>query len=241
MAITGCTTGTGFIAATAVAKKGAAQVLMLNRASERAAAAEQKVQAAAQNDSSVKTIACDLTDFDAVRTAAEEIKKICPDGIDVLCCNAGVNDQYLCRSRATLDDELDVRHGLHLGAWRAGVMANPDEATKDGYDVQMQTNHLSHFLLTKELMPLLEKAASRNGESRIVSMTSEARKMPSTPLQAKYYGKNGGNLGGNGSSMLFGGARWERYSCTSVASHKTVLNRKALNCATKPRPQIPPD
>lgn len=27
----------------------------------------------------------------------------------------------------------------------AGVMALPDKATKDGYDVQMQTNHLSHF------------------------------------------------------------------------------------------------
>ena len=28
--------------------------------------------------------------------------------------------------------------------------------------------------------------------------------------EAKYLGKNGGNLGGNGSSMIFGGARWQR-------------------------------
>ena len=75
----------------------------------------------------------------------------------------------------------------------------------------MQTNHLSHFLLTKELLPLLNKAAELKGEARIVNHTSGARSYPSTPLQAKYYGKNGGNLGGNGNSMLFGGARWERY------------------------------
>ena len=75
----------------------------------------------------------------------------------------------------------------------------------------MQTNHLSHFLLTKELFPLLEKAAKARGEARIVNHSSGARKFPSSPLQAKYLGKNGGNLGGNGNSMLFGGARWQRY------------------------------
>jgi len=92
-----------------------------------------------------------------------------------------------------------------------------DEATKDGYDVQMQTNHLSHFLLTKDLWPLLEKASEQNGEARVVQHSSEARRMPGTPLKAEYFGKNGGNLGGNSSSIL-GGARWERYHQTKLAN-----------------------
>lgn len=31
-----------------------------------------------------------------------------------------------------------------------------------------------------------------------------------SPTEAKYLGQNGGKLGGNGSSMIFGGARWQR-------------------------------
>jgi len=41
-----------------------------------------------------------------------------------------------------------------------GVMGLPDIATVDGCDIQTQTNHLSHFLLTHEIWPLLEKAAA---------------------------------------------------------------------------------
>ena len=80
-----------------------------------------------------------------------------------------------------------------------------------GYDTQMQTNHLSHFLLTKELFPLLTAAANSKGEARIVNHSSGFRSTPSTPLQAKYLGKNGGNLGGNDPSALFGGGGWQRY------------------------------
>ena len=76
----------------------------------------------------------------------------------------------------------------------AGVMAVPDKRTADGYDVQMQTNHLSHFLLTKLVMPSLEAAANARGEARIVQHSSGARGMlpgmaeagHSGMLEAKY-------------------------------------------------------
>jgi Dehydrogenases with different specificities (related to short-chain alcohol dehydrogenases) len=99
----------------------------------------------------------------------------------------------------------------------AGVMALEDIATKDGYDVQMQTNHLSHFLLTKELFPLLTKAAEVHGDARVCNHSSEARKYKKT-LDAQYFGRNGGNLGGNGNNFLFGRARWVRYSQTKLAN-----------------------
>ena len=71
-----------------------------------------------------------------------------------------------------------------------------------------QTNHLSHFLLVKELYPLLEKAADMDGEARVVNHSSGARNFPRGYLKPQYFGKNGGSLGGDGSSMICGGARW---------------------------------
>lgn len=97
----------------------------------------------------------------------------------------------------------------------AGVMALPDEATADGYDVQVQTNVISHFLLTKELFPLLKKS----GEARIINHSSMARL--GGPLQTKYFEKNGGNLGGDGTeeeNASFQGPRWERYHQTKLAN-----------------------
>ncbi len=71
------------------------------------------------------------------------------------------------------------------------IMAMPDEASVDGFSHEIQTNHLSHFLLVSELMPLLEKAANSGGEARVVTHTSMARKTPATKLVAKYFEKNG--------------------------------------------------
>ena len=95
-------------------------------------------------------------------------------------------------------------------------MAMPDEATVDGFDTQMQTNHLSHFLLTRELFPLLKKGATTHGEARIVNHSSIARKSV-WKLKAKYLEKNGGNLGGD-SLGITGGGRWVRYGQTKLAN-----------------------
>ena len=201
--ITGCTTGTGFIAACCAAKKGAT-VVMLNRKSSRSEAAEAEVQKVV-TEGKVMTVECDLQSFENVKAAAAKLKELFSEtGVDVLCNNAG-------------------------------VMALADEATKDGYDVQMQTNHLSHFLLTKEIFPLLEKGAALRGEARIVNHSSGARFAPSTPLTAKYLGKNGGALGGNSSSMLCGGARWERYHQTKLANavYTVELAERLKNASSK--------
>lgn len=180
-AVTGTTSGTGFICARELARLGA-RVFLLNRPSERARAALDRLRGEVVVGD-FEAIDCDLQDFSSVRSAAAAVRER-TDTLDILCNNAG-------------------------------VMALPDEATRDGYDVQMQTNCLSHFLLTRELFPLL----LQSDEGRIVNHTSAARMGP--PLEARYFGRNGGDLGGDGDeaqNAQFSGPRWARYHQTKLAN-----------------------
>ncbi|MEM9833514.1 MAG: SDR family NAD(P)-dependent oxidoreductase [Bacteroidota bacterium] len=181
VAITGTTSGTGFVCAREVAKQGAT-VILLNRKSERAENALRQLQESVP-DGKFDAIDCDLQNFGSVRSAVDSIKAKY-EVVDVLVNNAG-------------------------------VMAMKDEATQDGYDVQMQTNVISHFLLTKELFPLMKKSS----EARIVNHSSMARL--GGPLVADYFEQKGGNLGGDGTeeeNMSFQGPRWERYHQTKLAN-----------------------
>lgn len=180
-AVTGTTSGTGFVCARELARLGAT-VLLLNRASERATASLAELRAAVPG-ATFHPVTCDLQDFASVRAAAAEIRRRY-DRLDILCNNAG-------------------------------VMALGDVATVDGYDVQMQTNVISHFLLTRELFGLLE----RSDDARIVNHTSMARLGP--PLDPRYFGRNGGDLGGDGDAAQnasFSGPRWQRYHQTKLAN-----------------------
>lgn len=187
--ITGTTSGTGFVAAQTVAEKGGT-VVCLNRASPRVQDSTAKLKAAVP-DGDFVNIVCDLQDFESVRKAAGEIKKKfgnSPNGIYCLSCNAGISHSQ-------------------------------DKATVDGCDVQMQTNHLSHFLLTAELYPLLLKSAETCGDARIVYHSSIARLMTQHgKLEQQYLEKNGGNLGGDGKSIFFGGGRSYRYAQSKLAN-----------------------
>jgi NAD(P)-dependent dehydrogenase (short-subunit alcohol dehydrogenase family) len=113
-------------------------------------------------------------------------------------------------------EEIKSRYDvLDILVNNAGVMALKDEATEDGYDIQMQTNVISHFLITKELFSLLRKSE----QARIVNHSSMARL--GGPLSMQYFEKNGGNLGGNGTeeeNLAFQGPRWERYHQTKLAN-----------------------
>ena len=181
IAITGTTSGTGFVCAREVAKKGAT-VILLNRQSERAEGSLKQLREAVPNGI-FDAIACDLQNFESARKAIE-----------------------------TIYSKYDLIDGL---VNNAGVMALKDSSTTDGYDVQIQTNVLSHFLLTKGLFPLLMKSKG----ARIVNHSSMARL--GGPLEVKYFEKKGGNLGGDGTeeeNLSFKGPRWERYHQTKLAN-----------------------
>jgi len=181
VAITGTTSGTGFVCARELARKGAT-VILLNRHSERSENSLKELKDAVPEATFV-AINCDLQDLKSVHTAIDTIKS----GYDVL--DVLINN--------------------------AGVMALKDQATKDGYDIQMQTNVISHFLLTKDLFPLLKKSK----EARIVNHSSMARL--GGPLKMEYFEKNGGDLGGDEAEEEtpgFRGPRWERYHQTKLAN-----------------------
>lgn len=55
----------------------------------------------------------------------------------------------------------------------AGVMATPFMHTQDGFEMQFGTNHLGHFAMTAELMPLIERGTAK----RIVNLSSRGHFM----------------------------------------------------------------
>lgn len=179
--ITGTTSGTGFVCAREVAKKGAS-VVLLNRASQRAENSLKELKEAVPK-ANFDWIECDLQNFESVKKAMDAIKSKY-EVLDVLINNAG-------------------------------VMALKDKATVDAYDIQMQTNVIAHFLITKSLFPLLKKSQ----QARVVNHSSVARLGP--PLEAHYFEAKGGNLGGNGTETEnnnFQGPRWARYHQTKLAN-----------------------
>ncbi|MCF4167172.1 oxidoreductase [Zavarzinia compransoris] len=62
---------------------------------------------------------------------------------------------------------------LDLLVNNAGVMALPLTRTRDGFEMQVGTNHLGHFALTGRLLPLL----ARTPGARVVTVASLAHKM----------------------------------------------------------------
>jgi len=55
----------------------------------------------------------------------------------------------------------------------AGVMALPPSTTQHGYEIQFGTNHIGHALLTKLLLPILQRTADEKGDARIINVSSD--------------------------------------------------------------------
>ena len=70
--------------------------------------------------------------------------------------------------------EIAAKEGrISLLLNNAGVMATPQEKTKQGFELQIGTNHLGHFALTRLLLPLIED------DGRVVTVASTAHTMGS--------------------------------------------------------------
>lgn len=58
----------------------------------------------------------------------------------------------------------------------AGVMKTPEARTKDGFELQFGTNHLSHFLIFYLLKDLLLASATPTFHSRVVNVSSSGHR-----------------------------------------------------------------
>lgn len=117
---------------------------------------------------------------------------------------------------AAADELRSTETKLHGLINNAGIMATPFEMTADGYESQLQTNYLSHWVLTYHLLPLLQKTAATcaRGEVRIVNISSMGHK------QAPSEGINFRNIN------LTDSFTFSRYAQSKLAN---ALHAKALN------------
>jgi retinol dehydrogenase 12 len=114
------------------------------------------------------------------QAAVDEIKKQVPDAAPIKLLELDLGSfesvKKAARTFTAESDRLDI---LMLNA---GVMATPPGVTEEGYETQFGTNHMGHALLTKLLLPLLEKTANSGssntapGDVRVVSLSSVAYK-----------------------------------------------------------------
>jgi NAD(P)-dependent dehydrogenase (short-subunit alcohol dehydrogenase family) len=89
--------------------------------------------------------------------------------------------------RAAADKFKSDSDRLDILILNAGTMGNPPTTTEEGFEVQLGTNHIGHFLLTKLLLPTLQKtvdlqrAKDEVPDVRVVTLASAAHAVaPST-------------------------------------------------------------
>lgn len=86
------------------------------------------------------------------------------DQVETICLDLASLDSV----RAGAKEATERFEKIDLLINNAGVMACPQSATADGFEMQFGTNHLGHFALTNGLLPLVKKGSGK----RIVNLSS---------------------------------------------------------------------
>jgi NAD(P)-dependent dehydrogenase (short-subunit alcohol dehydrogenase family) len=121
--------------------------------------------------------------------AFEDVKKVAANGAAVHLVDCDLCSFASVRSAAS--SILSISHELDSLVCNAGLMAQADKRTVDGYDLQIQANHLSHFLLTSLLFDAMVATGKKRGEpARIVQHSSGACNAPDVILSADCFEKS---------------------------------------------------
>ncbi|KAJ4368979.1 hypothetical protein N0V83_006061 [Neocucurbitaria cava] len=78
----------------------------------------------------------------------------------------------LASVRACAQELLSKTDKLHIFIANAGIMMTPEGKTADGFELQLGTNHLAHFLLFQLLKPTLLASATPTSGARVVALSS---------------------------------------------------------------------
>jgi NAD(P)-dependent dehydrogenase (short-subunit alcohol dehydrogenase family) len=122
--------------------------------------------------------------------------------------------------RAFSDYVMDQFDSLHYLINNAGVMALPPGISSDGYEVQLQTNHLGHFLLTKLLW---KRLVETEGMSRVVQSSCMAHWVQNPVFNSDKYPDSKSSLLGLLQRIPPGlghdpADQWLRYGVTKLAN-----------------------
>ena len=63
---------------------------------------------------------------------------------------------------------------LHVLVCNAGIMMGPRRTSADGFELQLATNYLGHWLLVRSLLPILKASGTSTRRARVVSVSSIA-------------------------------------------------------------------
>ncbi len=121
---------------------------------------------------------------DKAATAVEEITARTPEAaLDLVELDLGSQVSVKKAAEAILatHDQIDILVN------NAGLMAMPERATADGFEMQLGVNHLGHWTFTALLMPAILAAPA----ARVVTVTSTAHHMgrPVDPDNPHLHGK----------------------------------------------------